>query len=118
MVARRQIFHRQTADEQAILLFDTPTQTWKTIAQGAVLSGLTWSRDSRYLYVQKLADEGQPIYRLHADDFKWERVVSFENSFQEGFDLCVLQNGVADGSLIVRLRSGGGHVYALDLNFP
>lgn len=111
-------FIAKTPDERAILLFNAPTQTWKTIAEGTVLSGLTWSRDSQYLYVQKLADEGQPIYRLHAGDFKWERVVSFEDSFQEGFDLCVLQNGTADGSLIVRLRSSGGQVYALDLNFP
>lgn len=111
-------FIAKTSDERAVLLFEKSTQTWKTIAEATVLSGLTWSRDSQYLYVQKLADEGQPIYRLHAGDFKWERVVGFENSLQEGFDLCALQSGVADGSMIVRLRSGGGHVYALDLNFP
>jgi Tol biopolymer transport system component/DNA-binding winged helix-turn-helix (wHTH) protein len=111
-------FIAKTADEGAILLFDPPTQTWKPIAKGTVLSGLTWSRDSQYLYVQKIADDGQPIHRLHAGDFKWEPVVSFRSALQEGFDLCVLQHATADGSLIVRLRSGGGHVYAMDLNFP
>lgn len=111
-------FIAKTADESAILLFDTLTQTWKPIAKGNVLSGLTWSSDSQYLYVQKIEDEGQPIYRLHVGDFTGERVVGFESTLQEGFDLCVLENGAADGSLIVRLRSSGGQVYALDLNFP
>jgi len=111
-------FIAKTLDERAILMFDARTQTWKTIAKGTALSGLTWSRDSQYLYVQNISDEGQPIYRLRVGNFKSKRVVSFESAIQEGFDLCVLQHGVSDGSLIVRLRSSGGQVYALDLNFP
>lgn len=111
-------FIAKTADERAILSFDARTQTWKTIANGAVLSGVTWSRDSRYLYVQKFADEGQPIYRLRVPGWEWERVVDFASAIKEGFDLCVLQSAAEDGSLIVRLSSSGGQVYALDLNLP
>jgi len=111
-------FIAKTPDERAILMFDSRAQTWKTVAKGTELSGLTWSRDSQYLYVQKFADEGQPIYRLHAGDFRPERVVNFEGPIHDGFELCVLEAGVADGSLIVRLRSNGGQIYALDLKFP
>jgi Tol biopolymer transport system component len=111
-------FIAKTADERAILLFDARRQVWKPIAKGVVLSGLTWSSDSRYLYVQNIADEGQPIYRLHAGDFNRERVASFESAIQEGFEMCALQAGAADGSLIVRLRRSGGQMYALDLKLP
>ncbi|MFZ0857861.1 MAG: winged helix-turn-helix domain-containing protein [Candidatus Acidiferrales bacterium] len=111
-------FTAKTLDERSILLFDSQTQQWKPIATGTVLSGLTWSRDSQYLYVQNFADEGQPIYRLHAGDFKPQRVLSFETALKEGVDMCALESGVADGSLIVRMRHSGGLVYALDLNFP
>ena len=111
-------FIAKTADEREISVFDTHRQMWKPIAKGTVLSGLTWSRDAQYLYVQSFADKGQPIYRLRAGDFKPERVVSFEGAIQEGFEMCVLEAGAADGSLIVRLRNSGGQIYALDLNFP
>jgi len=111
-------FTAKTADERELLLFDRQTQKWNSIAKATVVSGLTWSRDSKYLYMQNLAEEGQPVFRLRAGDFKPERVVSFESFLKEGVENCPLESGTGDGSLIVRLRRSGGQVYALDLNFP
>lgn len=111
-------FTAKTADEKAILAFDAQRQKWNTIARGAVLSGLMWSRDSKYLYVQYLADEGAPIYRLWAGNFKPERVATFESALKQGIESCVLEPWSADGSLMMRIKSSSGHVYALDLNFP
>jgi Tol biopolymer transport system component/DNA-binding winged helix-turn-helix (wHTH) protein len=111
-------FTAKTADETSILLFDSKAEKWNTIAKGTALSGLTWSRDSKYLFVQKIADAGQPIYRLHAGDFKEEPVVDFHSFLESGVETCVLQSAAADGSLIVRLKRSGGNVYALDLDLP
>ena len=111
-------FIAKTADERAILLFDHRTQKWNPIGTGTSLSGLTWSRDSRYLFVQKPLEPGQPIYRLRAGDFKPERVVSFESFLKRGIETCALQSAASDGSLTIRLRRGGGYVYTLDLDLP
>jgi Tol biopolymer transport system component/DNA-binding winged helix-turn-helix (wHTH) protein len=111
-------FTAKTLDERELLLFDRQTQKWNSIVKATVVSGLTWSRDSKYLYMQNLAEEGQPVFRLRAEDFKPERVVSFESFLKEGVESCPLESGTGDGSLIVRLRRSGGQVYALDLNLP
>ncbi len=111
-------FTAKRADQHELLLFDRQTQNWNSIAKATVVSGLTWSRDSKYLYMQNLAEQGQPVFRLRAGDFKPERVISFESFLKEGVESCPLESGTGDGSLIVRLRRSGGQVYALDLNFP
>jgi DNA-binding winged helix-turn-helix (wHTH) protein len=111
-------FTAKTADESAILLFDTKTERWNPIAKSAALTGLTWSRDSKYLYVQKFVEEGQPIYRLVAPSFKEERVTDCRSFLQAGAETCALVSGQGDGSLIVRLKASGGQVYAMDLNLP
>lgn len=111
-------FTAKTADETSILLFDSKAEKWNTIAKATALSGLTWSRDSKYLFVQKIDDAGQPIYRLHAGDFKEEPVVDFRSFLESGVETCALQSAAADGSLIIRLKSTGGNVYALDLDLP
>jgi Tol biopolymer transport system component/DNA-binding winged helix-turn-helix (wHTH) protein len=111
-------FTAKRADERELLLFDRQAQKWNSIAKATVVSGLTWSRDSKYLYTQNLAEEGQPVFRLRAGDFTRERVISFESFLKEGVESCPLESGTGDGSLIVRLKRSGGQVYALDLNFP
>jgi Tol biopolymer transport system component/DNA-binding winged helix-turn-helix (wHTH) protein len=111
-------FTAKAADESAILLFDSQAETWKPIATGTALSGLTWSRDSRYLYVQKFAEEAQPIYRLRAGGFKQERVTDCSSFLQAGAETCALISGQSDGSLILQLKTTGGQVYALDLTLP
>jgi Tol biopolymer transport system component len=111
-------FTAKTADQREVLLFDHQSQKWNTIATGTSLSGVTWSPDSKYLFEQNILDPGQPVYRLHAGDFKPERVVSFESFVQNGVETCVFETVAADGSLIVRLKRSGGNVYALDLDLP
>lgn len=111
-------FTAKTRVENEILLFERETQKWKPIASGAVLSGLTWSHDSKYLMVQRLSEAGEPVYRLRAGTFAPERLVSFESFLQRGVQSCVMQNGTADGSMVIRLIDSRGQLYALDLNLP
>jgi Tol biopolymer transport system component/DNA-binding winged helix-turn-helix (wHTH) protein len=111
-------FTAKTADETSILLFDSKAEKWNPITKGVALSGLTWSRDSKYLYVQKFSEEDQPIYRLRMPDFKEERVTDCRSFLQAGAETCALVSGQGDGSLILRLKRNGGQIYALDLDFP
>jgi Tol biopolymer transport system component len=91
-------FTAKSADETSLLLFDPKAGQWKAVAKGAVLSGLTWSKDSQYLFVQ--------------------RIVDCRSLLEAGAERCLLQNSQADGSLVFRLENTGGQVYALDLAFP
>jgi Tol biopolymer transport system component/DNA-binding winged helix-turn-helix (wHTH) protein len=111
-------FIAKTADERSILRLDARTQKWDEIAGGTALSWPTWSRDSKYLFVQKIADPGQSIYRLRAGNFKGEQVLNFESLIEGGAEGCVFLGIAPDGSLIIRKKYSGGHVYALDLDLP
>ena len=112
-------FTAKTADERReLLLFDSGTQKWSPIATAPRYRELTWSRDSKYLFVQKIDDRDSPIYRLHAGDFKEEPVVELPFISENGVETCALQSAASDGSLIIRLKRTGGNVYGLDLDLP
>jgi DNA-binding winged helix-turn-helix (wHTH) protein/WD40 repeat protein len=106
-------------DEHRLLLFDSQVGKWKEIANGRVLSGHgAWTHDSKYLLIQDGFEPGQPIYRLHAGDFKRERVLSFETILGSGVDRCVLTDLAPDDAPIITLLRRGTRVYALDLYLP
>jgi DNA-binding winged helix-turn-helix (wHTH) protein/Tol biopolymer transport system component len=109
----------KTLDEHRLLLFDAPAGKWKEIANGKLLSGHgAWTHDSKYLLIQDGFEPGQPIYRLHAGDFKRERILSFESILSSGVDRCVLTDLTAEDAPIITLLLRGTRVYALDLYLP
>jgi Tol biopolymer transport system component/DNA-binding winged helix-turn-helix (wHTH) protein len=111
-------FTAKTADDRAILMFDSRTQKWTPIATGTALSGLTWSPDSKYLYVQKIVDPGEPIYRLHAGDFKPELVRDLQPLLGTSVLQCAFGGFAPDGSLTLVLKHSDVRVYALDVELP
>lgn len=109
----------KTFDEHRILLFDSQTGKWKQIAAGKLLSGHgAWTHDSKYLLIQDGLESGQPIYRLHAGDFKRERLLSFEAILGSGVDRCVFTDMAPGDEPIITLLRRGTRVYALDLYLP
>ncbi len=111
-------FTAKTADDRAILLFDRRAEKWAPIATGTALSGLTWSPDSKYLYVQKILDPGEPIYRLHAGDFKSELFRDLQPLLGTSVLRCAFGGFAPDGSLTLVLKHSGVRVYALDVELP
>jgi len=111
-------FIAKTVDEHAILLFNPRTQRWNEIVNDRALSGVTWSKDSSYLYFQKFLTPGQPVFRMRMRDLKAEQMLSFESELTSGVEACVLLGLAQDGSLLIRLKRAGSHVYALDLELP
>ena len=111
-------FTAKTLDQNAILLFSFQTQKWNAIATGTMLSGLTWSPDSRYLYVQKVMDPGEPTYRLRAGDFKPELVLNLQPLLATGILKYAFEGFAPDGSLLLVLKHSEARIYALDVAFP
>ena len=109
----------KSGDERRILLFDWQAEKWKEIAIGKLLSGQgAWTHDSKYLLIQDGLEPGQPIYRLHAGDFKRERLLSFESLLASGAEQCVLAGLASDDAPIVTLQRSGARIYGLRVELP
>ena len=52
------------------------------------VSGLTWSKDMKYIYFTAQSNGGQPIYRVDVQSKKVEQITDFESGIL-GFDLSV-----------------------------
>lgn len=107
----------KTYDQHKILRYNPSNTSWTEIANGTVLSGLTWSRDSTFLYFQDLLETGQPVYRMRVGDLRRERFLSFESLFRNGVQRCVFETLAPDGSPIILITRGVG-IYTLDLDLP
>ena len=106
-------------DQRKVLLFDFQTGDWKEIASaGKSFYYLEPTRNGKYLYFQDLVEEGQPLYRVRAGDWRLERVMSFESLLQTGVVRCRFMGLAPDGSPMLLATRGGGDVYALDLDLP
>jgi dipeptidyl aminopeptidase/acylaminoacyl peptidase len=106
-------------DQKRVMLFDFQTHDWKEIASGGKsFYYLESAQDGKYLYFQDVLEAGQPLYRVHAGDWKLERVMSFESLLQNGVLRCRFAGLTPDGSPIVLATRGGGDIYELDLDLP
>jgi Tol biopolymer transport system component/DNA-binding winged helix-turn-helix (wHTH) protein len=107
----------KTYQQDKISIFDPALKKWNEIQAGQDISGVSWSRDSKYLYFQDMLEAGQPIYRLHASDWKREKFLSFETYLNGSLDRCVLETLAPDGSPIIGFERGL-QIYALDVDLP
>ncbi len=87
-------------------------------AREATFRPRCWTHDSKYLLIQDGLEPGQPIYRLHAGDFKRERLLSFEALLRSGVEQCFLAELAPDDAPIITLQRTGSRVYALQVDFP
>jgi DNA-binding winged helix-turn-helix (wHTH) protein/Tol biopolymer transport system component len=105
-------------DFDKLMLFDFDTRQWAQVAQGTLLTGMSWSRDGKDLYFQDLIEVGQPVYRLCPSDHHRERVTGCEKLLQAEVFRCGLAGLAPDDSLLLQLRRGWADIYALDLDLP
>ena len=106
-------------DQKKVMLFDFQSHDWREIANGG--KAFSWpesSQDGKYIYFQDTLEAGQPLYRVHAGDWKLERVMSFESLLQNGVLRCRFAGLTPDGSPMVLATRGGGDIYELDLDLP
>jgi Tol biopolymer transport system component len=102
-----------------ISICDLQSGRWTKLAEGAGLSGPTWSRDGKYVYYQDvLGGMEQPVFRVRIRDMKTERVFSLSQIPQSnltGYGLAGLDPTEAP---IVSLIRANADIYALELDLP
>ena len=98
-----------------LLLFDSKTQQWSTVAKGELLSFNLWSPDGKYVYMRY--NLGYPrIVRVHIPDGRMEEVVSLKGFPQAAGDPSVGWFGLTpDNELVVIRDRSTQEIYALDL---
>jgi len=104
-----------TLDQKSLMLLDTATQTWRTLATTSVADPV-WAADSRSLFFHASQAEMQPIYRVSIPDGHLEQVASLA-SFSGGNTADYFFCGLTPkDEPIVRSRTSTGDIYSLDLN--
>jgi Tol biopolymer transport system component/DNA-binding winged helix-turn-helix (wHTH) protein len=102
-------------DQGRLLLFDTATQHWQTIAETTAADPV-WSADGKFVYFHASLAEMQPIYRVSIPDGRLEQIAnltSFLGGTTADYFFCGL---TPDNSPIVRARTGTGNLYTIDLD--
>jgi Tol biopolymer transport system component len=104
-----------TLDQKRLMLLDTTTQTWRTLATTSVADPV-WAADSKSLSFHASQAEMQPIYRASIPDGHLEQVAnlaSFSGGNTADYFFCGL---TPNDEPIVRSRTSTGDIYSLDLN--
>lgn len=100
------------------MLLDLQTGKLRVLAEGTLISGVTWSSDSNYVYFQDLLDAAETIYRVGTKDGKKERYASFEEELGKNAIRCAFAGLLPDGTVAVSVTQGVADVYALDVELP
>jgi Tol biopolymer transport system component/DNA-binding winged helix-turn-helix (wHTH) protein len=102
-------------DQRRLLLFNTETSTWKTIADTSVADPV-WSSDSKAIYIHAFMAQTQPIYRVSVPDGHLDPIASLAN-FRTNDTADYFFSGITpDNTPLVRSRSSTGNLYSLDLD--
>lgn len=107
-----------TLKQKRLMLYSMPGRRWKELAHGTLLSTFVWSKDGKYLYVQDLAETGQPVYRIDVSTGIREQVVSCEALFRGNVQRCGFSGLAPDGSPLFVLSESSADIYAIDLDLP
>ena len=108
----------RTESERELRLLDLRSGDWQVVAKGTLISGVTWSADSEWLYFQDLLAPGETVYRLSVRDGKKEEYASFEKELEKDAIRCALAGILPDGTVVVSVTLGVADIYALDVDFP
>ena len=103
-------------------LFDVHSQRWTRLTKGNLANTSTWSywsRDSKYVYGQELADSAdEPVFRVRISDRKVEVVATRKQFTRADVKAFSLTGLTPDGSPLVSLMRSEDEIYALDVDFP
>lgn len=99
---------------QSLWLFDLATQTWRMLAAINDINEPTWSRNSRYIYLD-VTGAGLALYRVRIVDRNLERLASLKGIDRSSDNW----TGVApDGSPLIVHDTLIQEVYALEIEWP
>jgi len=104
--------------QKKLMVFDTNTNHWSTLAEGERFSYNEWSHDGKYVYMRGSRGSAGAVLRVRIKDRVLEHVLSLKD-FPQLSDVFASWIGLTpdDAPLLMRDRSVM-EIYALDLHFP
>ena len=106
-----------TSGQTKLMLFDTTTNRWSSLAEAERVGYNEWSHDGKYVYLRKNRGGAGELVRVRLKDRVLEHVLSLKD-FPQLSDPFAIWIGLTpdDAPLLMRDRSVQ-EIYALDLNF-
>jgi Tol biopolymer transport system component/DNA-binding winged helix-turn-helix (wHTH) protein len=104
--------------QRELMLFDTNTNHWSSVAEGEQLGYNEWSHDGKYVYMRETKSGAAEVVRIRTKDHVLEHFFSLKD-FPQVTDIFAAWIGLTpdDAPLLMRDRSLQ-EIYALDLHFP
>lgn len=103
--------------EPGVAIFSFATHQWQEVLRGTI-GYPVWSRDGRYLYFQKILDEGEPIYRYDPRSQVTERVADCGMEPGSGVSRCAFLGLAPDNSPLLDVTRGAYDLYSAELTLP
>ena len=107
-----------SADNKSINLLEFAVQKWTVIARGHVFSPVAWSPDSRYLFLQDVLEDDEPVHRYNLATRKTDLAMECRPLLEGGVLRCGFEDALPDSSLLLQLTRGDHDVYSLTLDLP
>ena len=105
-------------DGRRVIVLDKRTNEWKAVRKGTTFGPVEWSRDSKYLYIQDILEEDEPVWKIRVEDGRIAKAADCRSLLASSVQRCGFEGLTPGGSPIVRLTSGDKNVYALDVRLP
>jgi len=107
-----------SADGQKVMLFDFRNRLWSELLKTEAGGPITWSPDSKYIYIDHGIGERLAFYRFRLADRKLERIAELKG-FRRAVYWAFPWSGITpDGAPILLRDLSTQEVYALDFEAP
>ena len=107
-----------SADGQKVMLFDFRNRLWSELLKTEAGGPITWSPDSKYIYIDHGIGEHLAFYRFRLADRKLERIAELKG-FRRAVYWAFPWSGITpDGAPILLRDLSTQEVYALDFEAP
>lgn len=105
-------------DGHGVDIYSFATHKWQSIVTAAAIGFPSWSRDSNFVYYQKILEDGEPVYRFNVRTGQTEMVARFDDELAGGISRCALMGLAPDGALLLDTTRGSRDLYRAKLTLP
>ena len=107
-----------TEDVTRVAVLELRSERWTELLRGRVLGPAVWSRDSKFVYVQDILEEGEPVHSLEVATGRTVRIADCRTLLEGDVSRCGFEEITPEGHLVFRLSRGDHDVYSLELRLP